>query len=94
MSEQSAPAREPIATAMNIGRQLLDALGVEPSGVTGLQLIVNAGHPVKLVVTRLITESQGLAVAKLLTDRFDLVERATEGTEETVKLPAVEGDAA
>lgn len=65
-----------VATAMNVGRQLCEALGLDDKRIVGLQLSVQAGQPVELVVTRYVTEGQGLAVVQLLTQRFKLVESA------------------
>lgn len=82
MSDNTDPvARAGIASAMNIGRELCQALGLDNQRVVGLQLTVNAGQPVELTLTRYITQTQGLAVVELLTQRFTLVESA---------LPAVE----
>ena len=69
MSEQPK-----LATAMSIGKQLCEALGLDNQRVVGLHLIAHAGQPVQVIVTRYITEAQGLAVVQLLTQRFELVE--------------------
>lgn len=77
MSNNTDPvSRAGIATAMNIGRELCQALGLDSQRVVGLQLTLNAGQPVQVVVTRYISETQGLAIVELLTQRFTLVESA------------------
>lgn len=69
------PDDDGFATAMSIGKQLCDALGVDSHNATRLDLIIDAGQPVKLVTTRIITQTQGLAVVQLLRQQFELVPR-------------------
>lgn len=93
MSDNTDPvARAGIATAMNVGRELCQALGLDSQRVVGLQLTVNAGQPAQVVVTRYITEAQGLAMVELLTQRFTLVETASP-TVEPIKPADSEPDA-
>ncbi len=80
-SPTAPPAREPSATALSIGSQLCRALGLDPSRVVRLELVVESANVAQLVVTRHFSHTQGLAVCELLTERYDLVERASTSKE-------------
>lgn len=63
------------ATAISIGGALCAALGVDPTRTTRMVLTVEAGGLVQLDITQFVAQTQGLALAELLTQRFDLVQR-------------------
>jgi hypothetical protein len=63
-----------IATAVSIGKQLCEALGLEAQRVRAITLHVESGNVVSVTVERFITNTQGLAVAEILRQKFKLAE--------------------
>lgn len=80
-------------TGFTFGEQFLDALGLgsQANRITRVQLTVEAGEVVTLTMTQCLTARQGLAVCRLLTGRFDLVQRGT-WSEQPIKPDGSEQD--
>ena len=57
-----------------IGVQVCAALGIDPTRVLALRLELAGGEVAQVVVTRLLSHRQGLEVANLLAQRYQLME--------------------
>lgn len=61
-------------TAQQIGMEVLQALGLESKGVTGINIEMNGSDPVTLEVSMLPERSQVVNIIEII-KRYDLVEK-------------------
>lgn len=70
--DQERESLEPPATALSLGKQLCEALGLQDRSVVALELRLASGGAATVTVTEVVTQRQGLAVVDLLKQRFRL----------------------
>ena len=61
-------------TAQQIGREVLQALGLEGKSVTGIKIEMNGRDPVTLEVSMLPERSQVVSIIEII-KRYELVEK-------------------
>ncbi len=79
-----------ICSIFTLGKAMTEALGLQGRRVTRIQLDMQAGQTPKVLVTELMTQSQGLAAAALLRTHWVLKPAGEPAQLDTVKLDGSE----
>jgi hypothetical protein len=87
MQPEDMPDSPQIATAITLGKALIEALGLDPKArIARIQIDLQACEVARVVVTHLMTQHQGLAVCEVLQQGYALVPDDTKARPQILKI--------